>query len=171
MQKPSLKRKIVNIPTPSNPIPQTVPLKKPKSTLHSKQSSNASLNNSSLLPTQQEHKDNPHSTRKYKSVQCSPERSNEPNTNSSKNLNESISELDYELLELYKKYTESKTNRQRSQDDYKKLNNKLNSLHNEENKMQSRKNMIDKLMEKNQKTQFKNLEQKEKVTNAKVSKE
>ena len=75
--------------------------------------------------------------------------------------------IDTDILQLYKRYTESRNNRLKSQTDYTMLTNKVQLLHNEESKIRSKENMYMKVQERNQMIKYKNLQQKEMLTLAK----
>lgn len=77
-------------------------------------------------------------------------------------------DIDNELIELYKKYSETKNNRQKTETDYTQLTNKYQLLQKEESKLKVKENMILKHQEKAQMVQFKNLEEKEKLFHAKM---
>ena len=75
--------------------------------------------------------------------------------------------IDTDILQLYKRYTESRNNRLKSQTDYTMLTNKVQLLHNEESKIRSKENMYMKVQERNQMIKYRNLQQKEMLTLAK----
>ena len=70
-------------------------------------------------------------------------------------------EIDSEILDLYKIYFERKNLRKESEENFMHCNNKLNLLHKEEMKAKEKEKLFRKHIEKMEKIQFKNLEEKE----------